>query len=377
MSFAVRTRYFRDGLSRRHRALGRPRGRWLNVPMVAHTETGSIIREAGDWFRVVPPYGADVRAGDEAGPETQYPRNNLWAGMRWMPPEIPAAPDSPGTYHAWHRVYDARTGRWTSPDPAATPWWNLQDYVGGQPLTATDPTGLDAASRAEADKDYNGRQYGCKVEVYYAAFIPYEMIDDPTPNLSPNRRNFRFTGDNRTYVTRGKDVIGKSRAWQKVTVNLCSDTKDSYEHGTGATTRVYEQQSVELAEVRWQERRETKQADTSRLFFRSWTKSKCSSEFYIHGFPLNPFIPEGPGISWSLKLSVTWKSTTRAEVKIVHGLHSLFPGMEVIANDTNVWGYNPKDRGRGPWAIVQKDRVTAEGTVGINCPCCACECSEE
>jgi hypothetical protein len=29
--------------------------------MVAYTETGSIIREAGDWFRVVPPYGTDIR----------------------------------------------------------------------------------------------------------------------------------------------------------------------------------------------------------------------------------------------------------------------------------------------------------------------------
>jgi hypothetical protein len=109
---------------------------------VAGDLTSPALVAAGDWFRVVPPYGADVRAGDEASPETQYPRNNLWAGMRWMPPEIPAAPDSPGTYHGWHRVYDARTGRWTTPDPAATPWWNLQDYVGGRPLTATDPTGL-------------------------------------------------------------------------------------------------------------------------------------------------------------------------------------------------------------------------------------------
>ncbi|MBK9976305.1 MAG: hypothetical protein IPP14_16180 [Planctomycetes bacterium] len=33
-------------------------------------------------------------------------------------------------------------GRWTTPDPAATPWRNLVDYVNDRPTLSTDPSGL-------------------------------------------------------------------------------------------------------------------------------------------------------------------------------------------------------------------------------------------
>ena len=47
-----------------------------------------------------------------------------------------------GQYHCWNRVYDIQTGRWTTPDPAASPWSNLQGYVGSNPVSRTDPSGL-------------------------------------------------------------------------------------------------------------------------------------------------------------------------------------------------------------------------------------------
>ncbi len=30
-----------------------------------------------------------------------------------------------GQYYCWNRTYDVNTGRWTTPDSVATPWWNL------------------------------------------------------------------------------------------------------------------------------------------------------------------------------------------------------------------------------------------------------------
>lgn len=47
-----------------------------------------------------------------------------------------------GDYNCWNRIYNPHTGRWTTPDPAASPWWNLWDYVGNKPASRADPTGL-------------------------------------------------------------------------------------------------------------------------------------------------------------------------------------------------------------------------------------------
>lgn len=80
----------------------------------------------------------------------------LWAQYRYMPPmagyEVnPGTPgiygkqpgtNTAGTYHAWNRQYDPGTGRWTTPDPAASPWGNLWDYCMSVPLQSSDPTGL-------------------------------------------------------------------------------------------------------------------------------------------------------------------------------------------------------------------------------------------
>ncbi len=47
-----------------------------------------------------------------------------------------------GQYYCWNRTYDINTGRWTTPDPVATPWWNLQDYCSTKPNRNSDPSGL-------------------------------------------------------------------------------------------------------------------------------------------------------------------------------------------------------------------------------------------
>ncbi|MBV6515974.1 MAG: hypothetical protein HPKKFMNG_01633 [Planctomycetes bacterium] len=83
----------------------------------------------------------------------------LWAGYRYQPPQMGFWVDPPGAaglgvygaatgtnrldqYYCLNRIYDIATGRFTSPDPAATPFWNLFDYCHSQPTQLTDPTGL-------------------------------------------------------------------------------------------------------------------------------------------------------------------------------------------------------------------------------------------
>ena len=47
-----------------------------------------------------------------------------------------------GQYYCWNRTYDINLGRWTTPDPVATPWWNLFDYCISDPVSSADANGL-------------------------------------------------------------------------------------------------------------------------------------------------------------------------------------------------------------------------------------------
>ncbi len=49
-----------------------------------------------------------------------------------------------GQYYCWNRTYDTYTGRWTTPDPVATPWSNLFDYCWSYPIDRSDVNGLVA-----------------------------------------------------------------------------------------------------------------------------------------------------------------------------------------------------------------------------------------
>jgi RHS repeat-associated protein len=51
--------------------------------------------------------------------------------------------DSNGLFYNWHRFYDPRVGRYTKTDPIGLEGgWNRIGYVGGNPMSKTDPTGL-------------------------------------------------------------------------------------------------------------------------------------------------------------------------------------------------------------------------------------------
>ncbi len=47
-----------------------------------------------------------------------------------------------GNYHCNNRVYSIGTGRWLSPDQAASPFFNLFEYCNSNGLQMSDPTGL-------------------------------------------------------------------------------------------------------------------------------------------------------------------------------------------------------------------------------------------
>ncbi|MCZ2078508.1 MAG: hypothetical protein LC130_26370 [Bryobacterales bacterium] len=47
-----------------------------------------------------------------------------------------------GQYYCWNRTYDVNLGRWTTPDPVATPWWNLVGFTSHSPALSVDPRGL-------------------------------------------------------------------------------------------------------------------------------------------------------------------------------------------------------------------------------------------
>ncbi|MEZ5991908.1 MAG: hypothetical protein R3E76_06110 [Planctomycetota bacterium] len=143
--------------------------------VVAGDLTSPTMAGAGDWFRIITPYGVDSDNGRlSANPWPTTPRTRTWAGYRYMPPAVGATDlsgsnigtaqvggNETGAYHCYNREYDITTGRWTTPDPAASPWGNLQDYVGSRPIDRNDPGGLSpegmaAAARAERDKYADG-----------------------------------------------------------------------------------------------------------------------------------------------------------------------------------------------------------------------------
>ena len=121
----------------------------------------------GTFYTIVWPVGVDPATGTLAHDDPCNPASRLlFAGYYYMPPvagtTVPPSGGSPGVYgkqpngnftgdyYCWNRTYDPRIGRWTTPDPAATPWSNLQDYVGNSPLGVLDNIGLSSGGTAFA-----------------------------------------------------------------------------------------------------------------------------------------------------------------------------------------------------------------------------------
>ena len=91
----------------------------------------------------------DRNKANASNPGSRY----LWAGYMYLTPIVGVWNGSSiqgsqsginklGQYYCLNRTYDIATGRFTSPDPAASPFWNLFDYCHNQPTQLTDPTGL-------------------------------------------------------------------------------------------------------------------------------------------------------------------------------------------------------------------------------------------
>lgn len=115
-------------------------------------------------FRVIAPPDVNGFEGgrvyDPVCEESRY----LWAGYRYEWPIVghriintqqpdynQPGPDGSqttwdgnalGQYHCWNREYDVLMGRWTTPDPAASPDFNLSDYALCSPLILSDSSGL-------------------------------------------------------------------------------------------------------------------------------------------------------------------------------------------------------------------------------------------
>ncbi|MBK8206241.1 MAG: hypothetical protein IPK87_05505 [Planctomycetes bacterium] len=119
------------------------------------------LSASGNRYWVIAPAGVEFANGTVRLTKA-YGSNYLYAGYRWQAPMTGFYLDPPGldgldTYgaqsganlagwhHAGHRVYDPGVqGRWTTPDPAESPWTNLMDYCANRPTSVTDGSGLKA-----------------------------------------------------------------------------------------------------------------------------------------------------------------------------------------------------------------------------------------
>ncbi|MCC6574393.1 MAG: hypothetical protein IT462_11440 [Planctomycetes bacterium] len=112
-------------------------------------------------YRVVPPLGVNGKVGGICDPtrvkdgdlDSGGPRYPWAAGYRYDAPVAgcnisgtiygaQSGTNLKGQYYCWNRIYSPYLGRWTTPDPAASPSWNLWDYCSGVPVARSDPTGL-------------------------------------------------------------------------------------------------------------------------------------------------------------------------------------------------------------------------------------------
>jgi RHS repeat-associated protein len=108
-------------------------------------------------FCIIHPVGVNPQNGatqtNPCQPESRY----LWGGGYYLPPVAGFEMDHEGNYgihgqqpgknksgqhYMWNRIYDIAMGRWTSPDPAVSPWENLFEYSRGNPNRSNDPSGL-------------------------------------------------------------------------------------------------------------------------------------------------------------------------------------------------------------------------------------------
>lgn len=122
------------------------------------------------------PSEADVTFSRTSGSHSEALSARPWHPRRWRlaleprtqadltttitttaPSSSSVQPNKLGQYHCWNRVYDPAQGRFTTPDPAASPWSDLQDYVGGNPVSRSDPSGLLGVWVPKVEWDPDGK----------------------------------------------------------------------------------------------------------------------------------------------------------------------------------------------------------------------------
>ncbi|MBX3458589.1 MAG: hypothetical protein KF696_01340 [Planctomycetes bacterium] len=111
----------------------------------------------GTQFWLVAPTGVSATHGALETDPCAMDNPWLWANYHYRPPVAgfsdPEGQDpgiygkqpgqnQAGTYDCWNRVYEPSTGRWTTPDPAMSPWTNTLEYADQLPTSSTDPSGL-------------------------------------------------------------------------------------------------------------------------------------------------------------------------------------------------------------------------------------------
>ncbi|CAG0956071.1 hypothetical protein PLCT2_00475 [Planctomycetaceae bacterium] len=132
----------------------------VNVPSATEVEvsgTATGVGSNGSRYLIYAAPFTDAAHGTLQTDAHKTGTRYLWAGYRYQPPQIgfwvnPGAgfgvygaatgSNRLGQYYAWNRTYDINTGRWTTPDPVATPWWSLWEFVRNHPVTSSDASGL-------------------------------------------------------------------------------------------------------------------------------------------------------------------------------------------------------------------------------------------
>ncbi|NUP12223.1 MAG: RHS repeat-associated core domain-containing protein [Polyangiaceae bacterium] len=106
-------------------------------------------REAGPWLHmIVDPTGAPERLVDRTGRVTSAWRREAWGAASGTPPTPlrvlgQYADEETGLHYNWHRYYDPRTGRYTTPDPLGIDaGLDPFAYANNAPTSFVDPYGL-------------------------------------------------------------------------------------------------------------------------------------------------------------------------------------------------------------------------------------------
>jgi len=259
-----------------------------NDEIVVRGRADDLASNGDRFFIQVPPQfvndpddgsGADAYTTPERG-GSRY----LYAGYRYEMRRPGGTLGSPqpnaGWYYCWNRMYDPLIGRFTSPDPAASPWSNLWDYVSMNPVQRTDPAGLQQAdlskntcytanlSCPDADKvdtydrplgGVRMKTKGCKPTIYHMITMPSD--DSPYAEGVKDATNKRIAylrsksiepqpaipGDVATAenvglgywklryfdkAAEGKNgpLVGQAAAFVVIVTYCCGCTFDKYEH---------------------------------------------------------------------------------------------------------------------------------------------------